>query len=102
VLLAHGFILTAMLWGAALAFLIDRRIGAAAAVLGIAAVLALFGLIHSVLPTGGIYLPWRPVLLGSHTPYRWAAAYAMLAVMVLALSRTRAYADSAAMDRKVA
>ena len=102
VLLAHGFILTAMLWGAVLAFLIDRRIGPAAAVLGIAAALALFGFIHSVLPTGGIYLPWRPVLLGSHTPYRWAAAYAMLALMLLALSRTRAYADSVPMDRKVA
>jgi AGZA family xanthine/uracil permease-like MFS transporter len=102
VLLAHGFILTAMIWGAVLAFLIDRRIGAAAAVMGIAAVLALFGFIHSVLPTGGIYLPWRPVLLGSGTPYRWAAAYAMLAVLVFALGRTRAYADSVALDGKVA
>jgi AGZA family xanthine/uracil permease-like MFS transporter len=94
VLLAHGFILTAMLWGGALAFLIDRKIGPAAAVLGIAAVLALFGFIHSVLPTGGIYLPWQPALLGSRTPYRWAAAYALLAVMVLLLSRTRAFAES--------
>jgi len=68
----------------------------------LAAVLALFGFIHSVLPTGGIYLPWRPVLLGSGTPYRWAAAYAMLAVMVFALGRTRAYADSVALDGKVA
>ena len=102
VLLAHGFILTAMLWGAVLAFLIDRRIGAAAVVLGIAAVLALFGFIHSVLPTGGIYLPWRPVLLGSGTPYRWAAAYALLAAMVLALGRTRAYAESVAIDGRVA
>ena len=33
VLLAHGFILTAMLWGGAVAFLIDRRITAAAATL---------------------------------------------------------------------
>ena len=102
VLLAHGFILTAMLWGAALAFLIDRRIGRAAAVLGIAGVLALFGLIHSVLPTGGIYLPWEPALLGSRTPYEWAAAYALLAAMVLALGRTRAYADSAATDGRAA
>jgi AGZA family xanthine/uracil permease-like MFS transporter len=102
VLLAHGFILTAMLWGAALAFLIDRRIGRAAAVLGVAAVLALFGFIHSVLPTGGIYLPWRPALLGSRMPYQWAAAYAALAVTILGLGRTRAYADSAAMDGQVA
>ena len=33
VLLAHGFILTAMLWGGAVAFLIDRRVVAAAAAL---------------------------------------------------------------------
>ena len=50
-----------MLWGAALAFLIDRRIGATAVVLASAAVLSLFGLIHSVLPSGGIYLPWSAV-----------------------------------------
>jgi len=102
VLLAHGFILTAMLWGAALAFLIDRRIGRAAVVLGAAAVLALFGFIHSVLPTGGIYLPWRPELLGSPTPYQWAAAYTVLAATLLALGRTRAYAESVGADRRVA
>jgi len=102
VLLAHGFILTAMLWGAFLAFLIDRRIFQAATVLAIAAGLAFFGFIHSVLPTGGIYLPWRPGLLGSGTPYQWAAAYAVLAVTVLLLGRTGAGPDSAALDRKVA
>jgi AGZA family xanthine/uracil permease-like MFS transporter len=102
VLLAHGFILTAMLWGAALAFLIDRRLGRAAVVLGVAAVLALFGLIHSVLPTGGIYLPWQAALLGSHTPYHWSAAYAVLALTVLLLGRLPASTESAAEDRQVA
>jgi AGZA family xanthine/uracil permease-like MFS transporter len=102
VLLAHGFILTAMLWGAALAFLIDRRIGRAAVVLGIAAVLALFGLIHSVLPTGGIYFPWQPTLLASHTPYHWAAAYALLALTVLLLGRAPVPAEAATESRKVA
>jgi AGZA family xanthine/uracil permease-like MFS transporter len=102
VLLAHGFILTAMLWGAALAFLIDRRLGRAAVVLGVAAVLALFGLIHSVLPTGGIYFPWQTALLGSHTPYHWSAAYAVLAVTVLLLGRIPASTESAAEERKVA
>ena len=87
VVLAHGFILTAMLWGAALAFLIDRRIGATAVTLGVAAALSLFGLIHSVLPTGGIYVPWSPALLGSRVPYHWAAAYAAVALMVIALGR---------------
>jgi AGZA family xanthine/uracil permease-like MFS transporter len=87
VLLGHGFILTAMLWGAALAFLIDHRTGAAALVLGIAAVLTLFGLIHSVLPTGGVYLPWSPALQGSHVPYQWAAGYLSFALLLLLLGR---------------
>ena len=39
VMLAHGFILTAMLWGAFLAFLIDHRFGATAATLGICSAL---------------------------------------------------------------
>jgi AGZA family xanthine/uracil permease-like MFS transporter len=102
VLLAHGFILTAMLWGAALAFLIDRRIGAAAAVLGVAAVLALFGFIHSVLPTGGIYFPWQPSLLGSHTPYHWSAGYAVLALTALLLARVPVPSEPVIESRKAA
>src|SRR5688500_163225 len=51
--LANGFFLTAMLWAAWLAFMIDRRIAAAAGTLGVCALLSLFGFIHSVLPTGG-------------------------------------------------
>ena len=87
VLLAHGFILTAMLWGAALAFLIDHRIRATAVVLMSAAALSLFGLIHSVLPSGGVYLPWSSNLLGSHLPYHWAAGYALLGLLILLLGR---------------
>ena len=85
VLLAHGFILTAMLWGGALAFLIDRRIVAAAAALGVCAVLALFGFIHSILPSGSVYLPWET---GSSLPYQWAAGYGATAVLLLLLGRS--------------
>jgi AGZA family xanthine/uracil permease-like MFS transporter len=88
IVLAHGFILTAMLWGAALAFLIDRRIRATAVTLAAAGALSLFGLIHSVLPTGGIYVPWSAALLGSRMPYHWAAAYLVVALMVVALGRS--------------
>ncbi|MEP6492417.1 MAG: hypothetical protein ABJF01_07060 [bacterium] len=91
VLLAHGFILTAMLWGGAVAFLIDRRIVAAAAAFGTCAILALFGFIHSVTPTGGIYLPWRT---GSTLPYHWAIAYAGFAALILVLGTTRAFRES--------
>jgi len=80
-----------MLWGGAVAFLIDRKPGAAAAALFACAVLSFFGFIHSITPTGGIYLPWTT---GSTLPYHWTAAYVGFAVMILVLSRTRAYAES--------
>ena len=93
VLLAHGFILTAMLWGGAIAFLIDRRITEAAAAFGVCAILAFFGFIHSVTATGGIYLPWRT---GSTLPYHWAVAYAGFAMLILVLGKTRAFRESPA------
>jgi AGZA family xanthine/uracil permease-like MFS transporter len=93
VLLAHGFILTAMLWGGAVAFMIDRRLTQAAAAFGVCSILALFGFIHSVTPTGGIYLPWRT---GSTLPYHWAVAYAGFAMLILVLGTTRAFRESPA------
>jgi len=79
VVLAHGFILTAMLWGGATAFLIDRKRAAAAATLVACAVLAFFGFMHSVTPSGGIYLPWRT---GSTLPYHWTMAYLGFAALM--------------------
>ena len=89
VMLANGFILTAMLWGAFLAFLIDHRFTASSVTLAICSALSFFGVIHSVLPTGGIYLPWSAALHGSVAPYHWAAAYALVAIMIAALGATR-------------
>jgi len=89
VMLANGFILTAMLWGAFLAFLIDHRFAASATTLAICSALSFFGVIHSVLPTGGIYLPWSAALHGSVAPYHWAVSYALVAVMIVALGATR-------------
>jgi AGZA family xanthine/uracil permease-like MFS transporter len=94
VVLAHGFILTGMLWGAALAFLIDGRVGRAASVLAACGGLAAFGVIHSVLPTGGIYLPGSAVLQGSRTPLHWAAAYLLVAAMVATLGGLAARATA--------
>ncbi len=90
-MLAHGFILTGMLWGAGLAFLIDRRIAAVVVVLLVCAALSLFGVIHSILPSGGIYLPWSAALRGSRIPLHWAAGYAATALMLWGLSRTRQF-----------
>jgi adenine/guanine/hypoxanthine permease len=91
IMLASGFIVTAMLWGAAVAFLTDRQITAASLTLLICAGLSAFGFIHSVMPSGGIYLPWT---VPSKVPYHWFAAYAGLALMLFALSRTRSFRES--------
>jgi hypothetical protein len=88
IMLASGFIVTAMLWGATVAFLTDRQIAAACVTLLICAALSLFGFIHSVLPSGGIYLPWT---VTSSLPFHWAAGYAGLAVVLLVLSKTESF-----------
>lgn len=80
--LGNGFIVTAMIWGAAAALLIDRRTLGTALTLAVAAVLSLFGLIHSVRPMGEIYLPWQ-----AQDPMVWyvSAAYAATAALLAAL-----------------
>ncbi len=81
-MLGNGFIVTAMIWGAATALLIDRRTLACALVLGLGAFLALFGLIHSVRPMGAIYLPWDA---GSPAVWTVAGGYAAAAAVLICL-----------------
>ena len=78
--LGHGFILTAMLWGAILALIIDRRLRTAILYLAITALFTFFGVIHSVKPSGDVYLPWQT---GSGIPYSFAIGYLMIALLLL-------------------
>ena len=55
--LGNGFILTAMLWGSAISFLIYGRIRAFAITMVSIICLTLFGVIHSIHPNGAVYLP---------------------------------------------
>ncbi|HEX7252144.1 MAG TPA: MFS transporter [Thermoanaerobaculia bacterium] len=80
-LLAGGFIITAVLWGAFAAELIDRRFLRSAAYLATAALLCLFGVIHSPAALGTLFVPWRAP---SPIPFHLAAAYAALALTVFA------------------
>jgi AGZA family xanthine/uracil permease-like MFS transporter len=82
--LGNGFILTALVWGSALVAIIDRRLRVAGAVLAIAAVATLFGLIHSPLPGGAVFWPWD---VASATPHAVAAAYGVAASLLLLLDR---------------
>ncbi len=86
--LGQGFILTAMIWGACLAFLIDRRIRGAALSLVTASVLSFFGLIHSVFPNGDLYLPWKIKEAGLtgralSIPYEFSAGYLFAALALV-------------------
>ena len=82
--LGNGFILTALLWGAALVAIIERQLPVAGAVLAIAAVATLFGVIHSPLPDGAVFWPWA---VASGAPHTLAAAYGVAGALLLLLGR---------------
>jgi len=71
VALSQGFMLTCLVWSAASACLIDRRLFAAMRFMLVGAALAFFGFIHAgkLSPAGGVY----EIAAGSGT--RWAVGY---------------------------
>lgn len=93
--LSRGYIVTSLLWAASMAFIIDRRLREAAAMLLLAGVFTLFGFIHSLAPQGAIYLPWDLARIGAETglsssamllPYNLALGYALAALILYGLS----------------
>lgn len=86
--LANGFILTAMLWGAVVACLIDRRLRRACVYLLVLAGLAFFGVIHSPIPGGAMALPWHLTPLQARVAYQFTEGYLVLAVLMFGLSFT--------------
>jgi AGZA family xanthine/uracil permease-like MFS transporter len=93
--LANGFIITSLLWAAALACLLDGRYGRSAACLLVAAACAFVGVIHSPLAEGAIDLPWNVLArvpsefaeaVRFQTPYHWCGAYAAAGVLLLGLA----------------
>jgi AGZA family xanthine/uracil permease-like MFS transporter len=89
--LGNGFILTALLWGSALVFIIERRAAPTALVFALASLATVFGLIHSPLPSGAVFWPWAASApLAAMLPL--ASAYGVLTGMTLlaaARGRTR-------------
>jgi AGZA family xanthine/uracil permease-like MFS transporter len=91
--LSRGYIVTALLWAAAMAFIIDRQLREAAAMMGLAAVFTLFGFIHSLAPQGAIYLPWTLAETSGDLPataillpYNIALGYLLAAISLYVLS----------------
>ncbi|HUK56757.1 MAG TPA: MFS transporter [Nitrospiria bacterium] len=86
-LLANGFIISSLIWAAALSKIIDRRFASAAGFLSAGAIATLFGVIHSPFPDGRLYWPWA---IGSSVPMTLAAAYLLSAGLLLAIGRFHA------------
>lgn len=89
VALGNGFILTAMLWGAAIAHIIDRRLKAAAVYIWICAGFTFFGIIHSAIPDGNMYLPWTLSYPANQIPFQFTAGYLLLGLLLFSLSYTK-------------
>ena len=90
VALGNGFILTAMLWGAFLAEMIDRRLKRCALYLVVLSVFTFFGVIHSATPEGTMYLPWTLAdPLARTVPYQFSLGYLALAGLMLLLSLSK-------------
>jgi AGZA family xanthine/uracil permease-like MFS transporter len=79
-LLSGGFIFSALLWGGALALIIDGLLVRAALFLSTGALASLFGVIHSPLPGGEMFLPWR---LEDRTPLSLCAGYLVFALVLV-------------------
>jgi adenine/guanine/hypoxanthine permease len=84
--LGNGFIITSMIWASIVVAMIDRKPLRAAAILLLGGALTLFGVIHSVIPTGSLYLPWTLDPALRSIAFQFAAAYGVLALVLVALS----------------
>jgi AGZA family xanthine/uracil permease-like MFS transporter len=127
--LANGFLISGLLWAAALAVLLDGRLRHSAAYFGVAGVCAFFGIIHSPLAAERIGLPHQVLAqaeadyaatiqgipadkageakaafaraLEVQTPYHWAGAYGLMALLLLGLAwvRTDAGEEGCVLDK---
>ncbi len=84
--LGNGFIITAMVWASFVVALIDHRPRRAALILLLGGAFSLFGVIHSVELSGGIYLPWLLDAASRSIVWQFAGAYGVLAVVLVLLS----------------
>lgn len=101
-MLSNGFILTSLLWAWALAALIDRKIATAAGVFSVAAILTLFGFIHSPLAENRLFFPigpqsWGTMVLDAanrHATFEYAAGYLACAGLLAIWGKWVPFANS--------
>lgn len=99
VALGNGFILTAMLWGAFLVEMIERRFRRSAFYLLLLGIMSFFGVVHSASPDGVMYLPWKLADgLQRALAYQFTAGYMVLAATIFFLGLTRASREAPETD----
>lgn len=86
VALGNGFIITATIWTAVVAEMIDSRMRNAAAFLAVGSVLCYFGIIHSVRADGSMYALWQLSGVSHAVAIQFCTAYAGLAATLWLLS----------------
>ncbi len=93
--LANGFLISGLLWAAALAMILDRRLRSAAGFFALAGVFTFFGIIHSPLSDERLGFPWQILAavepafqeaVQYQTPYHWAASYVVIALILMILA----------------
>jgi AGZA family xanthine/uracil permease-like MFS transporter len=90
--LANGFVITSLLWSAALAEVLESQFKRAAGWLVVASLCAFVGVIHSPVAPARIAWPWdvmadiTNVRLRYQSPYHWAVAYLLAAGLLLVLA----------------
>jgi len=80
--IGHGFILTSLMWGAILTYIIDSNLKGLIITSIVAVVLTLFGLIHSITPEGSMYLPSS---LEQNTHFLIASGYIIIMLIGIIL-----------------
>lgn len=81
-ILSNGFIVTSLLWASALSAIIDRRLSSAALYFLIAAAATTFGVIHSPLPGGALFLPWQLEAESFRVVSQYIAGYVAVAILL--------------------
>jgi len=85
--LGQGFILTSMVWGSCVAFLIDKKAYKASITLAIGAFMTYFGIIHSATSEGKMYFPWELNALQQNLVYALTTSYALMAAGLAILNK---------------
>jgi len=81
-LLSNGFIISSLIWGGGLSFIIDHQLKKAALFFWVASLLTLFGVIHSPFPDGRMFFPWEQIIPST---FSLSSAYGLMGFFLLGL-----------------